>query len=631
MSSKPTIKIFVSGHKACVLPESGIYIPVQVGAARTATRLKGMTPDDQGDNISSLNSSFSELTAQYWAWRNTESDYVGACHYRRYFCFDGLDHPDAKNDHMQIEVDRLCRASIDEYNIDNEELIQRVVTSYDAVVPEEWDVGATMTPRGVKTNIRDHMEGYGLIKDAAYELLEQIVNEQHPEYAPDLHDYLYGKMYLGYSCFVMRRELFDRLCTFEFDVLMEFTSRYDDKNRTSTQMRLGGYLGEILFSTFILHIKREGASIAHFPLTFFFETDPLLDAHANSDEKAPVHHIIWDTDGQSAAITGVCANTIIASLEGVERWDITIAVSSQNEVPTIKQAARNLPANVKLQFVTKPVFDTRMLGASGKYVMSRNLEAGSMCLAPWLFEQWEDVLFLRGAVLFNAPFRWEGFASAAMKSNLPVLAAQDVYASAELNCGANPTAEELARKLGLAVRDLRDYSICYMNLSMLRASFNQEDVAHKMLAVIKTAEGFSGKQNYLYQSLLTNAALAMFESGELSIEHFYPINHAAKVSTWCYADVSTAWANANAASSTVFFYTKDASPFDDDLVADNAVFWQVARTSPLYEQLFAELVQGRKHAEGHKHSGWKDALFPDGTRRRSFARRSLSAIRKLRR
>lgn len=58
---------------------------------RLAWLTSNMIGDDTGDNISHKNSSYNELTAVYWAWKNYDKlgnpDYIGLMHYRRHFIF----------------------------------------------------------------------------------------------------------------------------------------------------------------------------------------------------------------------------------------------------------------------------------------------------------------------------------------------------------------------------------------------------------------------------------------------------------------------------------------------------------------------------------------------------------------
>ncbi len=84
---KSPVKIFVSSHKNAVVPQSSIFIPVQVGSSNSEVSFPGYCKDNEGINISDKNPRFCELTTQYWAWKNMEADYYGFCHYRRYFNF----------------------------------------------------------------------------------------------------------------------------------------------------------------------------------------------------------------------------------------------------------------------------------------------------------------------------------------------------------------------------------------------------------------------------------------------------------------------------------------------------------------------------------------------------------------
>ena len=71
-------------HRKCALPKDPVYLPLQVGKALGENL--GYLGDDTGDHISEKNIYYGELTGQYWVAKNdTDSDYLGLCHYRRFF------------------------------------------------------------------------------------------------------------------------------------------------------------------------------------------------------------------------------------------------------------------------------------------------------------------------------------------------------------------------------------------------------------------------------------------------------------------------------------------------------------------------------------------------------------------
>jgi hypothetical protein len=84
------IKMFVFQHMPSRLPEcfddKTIYTPIQCGRAINKP-IAGTIGDDTGDNISSLNASFNEMTALYWIARHFNEignpEYIGFNHYRR--------------------------------------------------------------------------------------------------------------------------------------------------------------------------------------------------------------------------------------------------------------------------------------------------------------------------------------------------------------------------------------------------------------------------------------------------------------------------------------------------------------------------------------------------------------------
>ena len=64
-------------------------VPIIAGAALMPKDVyiehqnNGFIMDDTGDNISSLNPYFGDLTTLYWMWKNADDDFLGTCQYRR--------------------------------------------------------------------------------------------------------------------------------------------------------------------------------------------------------------------------------------------------------------------------------------------------------------------------------------------------------------------------------------------------------------------------------------------------------------------------------------------------------------------------------------------------------------------
>ena len=88
------IKILVTYHKNAPIVKNDIFMPIHIGAALKQNDeewCKDMLSDMSGDNISLLNSTYNELTAIYWAWKNYDKlgnpEYIGITHYRRFFIF----------------------------------------------------------------------------------------------------------------------------------------------------------------------------------------------------------------------------------------------------------------------------------------------------------------------------------------------------------------------------------------------------------------------------------------------------------------------------------------------------------------------------------------------------------------
>lgn len=239
------IKILICAHKEVPLPQHPYFFPVQAGAV-LHEHIKGYQTDDEGDNISSKNPHFCELTCHYWAWKNLKDvDIVGLNHYRRYFDFQKKWPKFSADKRFVSAQDFLSQ----EYKFpDLEKLLQK----YDIILPtvRHWRV----------SNTQQYGE-YHIAKD--WEMLRQIIKERSPQYLPTFEKTMdHSNKSVGYNMFITHWKHFNAYSNWLFDILFEVERRVppiDDP----VQSRIYGYMSERLINVFCEH---HHLRINHIPL-----------------------------------------------------------------------------------------------------------------------------------------------------------------------------------------------------------------------------------------------------------------------------------------------------------------------------------------------------------------------------
>lgn len=628
MASKKTlnIKILISCHKEIPLPKSEVFLPVQVGAANTCQRFEGMQPDNEGESISDRNFTFCELTAQYWAWKNLDADYYGLCHYRRYFCFDGVDHP--ANDHLQIEEDSLSSFSLRDYRLDDAELIEKSVTACDMITPPYWDISKAVTPDGVKRTIQEHMISYGLFLAEDLELLREIVRERQPEYYDDLEAYLGGSKYLGYSCYVMRKDLFQRFCEFEFDALLEFDKRFSYEGLTTTRKRICGYLGEILYSVFVRHIEREEQlRIDRYPLVFFLDTSiSCAPPESESVGNGPVR-IVWRYRDRPVSAFVVCLESMIRNLNPEQNYELTVLHEVDFVFDTVLNALKTVPSNLIIRHSQWSVFEYPQDLAA---LSLTDFDIAQPLLLPWLSLSYENVLWIDGLALFrDDPVRL-------LESDVDDTAfvcMQNILLQRELN---KPATRYFLDEYQLDTRIDEILDTTVMTIDSDRARRSSSPVQ-----IINALQALRGRFAYVQPKrpeykpevrkrtevpsayLLGNQA---FRSRLLSAVGAKSMPFE-KVSTAIDLPDTMLWANENAAREwkaaqhpALVYPEYGKPPLLSGSHRFGGAFWIAARDTTVYEVLLAEELEPALPSA-------KKLLFPEGSKRRRIVNKLMRKLR----
>lgn len=221
-----SLKIFNLYHKPAHILKSDTLIPIQAGRAISPFKLN-MQWDDTDDNISHKNASYAELTGMYWVWKNIKEDYIGFCHYRRYFNYANLD--------PNITLDVL-----DSVSSKITENIESVVEKFDIVVP---------SPMKFDYSIQQQYEINHRKSD--WLTMMEIIKSRYPSYANRLDYVIQNQNYMyPYNMFIAKYDVFDTYMKFLFDLLLEFESKIVIPE-DNYQRRVFAFMAERMLTIFL--------------------------------------------------------------------------------------------------------------------------------------------------------------------------------------------------------------------------------------------------------------------------------------------------------------------------------------------------------------------------------------------
>lgn len=229
------LKIIVCCHKNDIYRESDIFMPVHVGKANSGLSLN-MQGDNVGENISEKNSSYCELTGMYWAWKNLKNvDYIGLCHYRRYFDFNNIGRSHFHSTTIKTEL-------FDTLELDISSKAESWLKKGGCIIAKPMHLHTSLYLQYCE----DHYS-------PDFKVLGDVIRKTlPPEYLKGFWRYIVeSNKFSPYNMFVMNWHQFDLYCNWLFPLLQEVENNLDITRYSPFQKRVFGFLAERLLNLYV--------------------------------------------------------------------------------------------------------------------------------------------------------------------------------------------------------------------------------------------------------------------------------------------------------------------------------------------------------------------------------------------
>lgn len=268
-----SVKLLVAHHKPGIAIKSDMYLPVHVGKILSKYNLP-MQGDDFGDNISKLNPVFCEMTAIYWGWKNIKADYIGLCHYRRYFTFMKEPLYDRFLCRLKYVITRsvgnIYRVGLDysysdQISTSDLDFFKDNIQDFEKRIRKHLESNKVdfIVPTPYYFSCRDNESFFSVIGKDHIVKLQNIVKELTPDFYEFVEESLKTNCLYAANMFIFRKDYFDEYCNLVFPILLNHLERTKldmwcrDPIEEKCYARISGYLAEILTNAYIFKLQKE--------------------------------------------------------------------------------------------------------------------------------------------------------------------------------------------------------------------------------------------------------------------------------------------------------------------------------------------------------------------------------------
>lgn len=273
------LKIFLAYHKNTPIYKSEVFQPLYVGAEIGKEKIDFTIPDNTGDNISSLNPYYCELTGHYWVLKNylnsCKEDYIGFGHYRRLPDVTAI----SDKDYPSIYGCSYSE-SLKIFEKMKEEDLTKYCAPYDIILP----CSVYLYANTVNPLIRDNEPHYNMYEQFKIEhdselldIVKNVVGHYFPDYTEALNTVFKKEKIHCFNMYIMKKDILQSFLEWEFALLYK-TGMVLGGWEQEKYSRMAGFLGERLINIWLE--KNNSFKVGYFP-TFMIDFDSDYIAEAN--------------------------------------------------------------------------------------------------------------------------------------------------------------------------------------------------------------------------------------------------------------------------------------------------------------------------------------------------------------